>query len=80
MLITYLKETGELVPPILTSDTPLTLVDVLGEEKGNIYSLIYDYINIQDNMEVFNNTKKYYVDIEAKELKIRQVDEIKYLF
>ena len=80
MLITYLKETGELVPPILTSDTPLTLVDVLGEEKGNIYSLIYDYINIQDNMEVFNNTKKYYVDIETKELKIRQVDEIKYLF
>lgn len=79
MLITYLKQTGELVPPIMTSEVPLTLIDALGEEKGTIYSEIYDYINIKDNMDVFNNTNKYYVDINTKELKIKQYDDIKYL-
>ena len=79
MLITYLKQTGELVPPIITSEVPLTLTDVLGEEKGAIYSAIYDYINIQDNMDIFNNTKGYYVNISTKELKLRQEKEIKYL-
>lgn len=79
MLITYLKQTGELVPPIMTSEVPLTLIDALGEEKGIIYGEIYDYINIKDNMDVFNNTNKYYVDINTKELKIKQYDDIKYL-
>ena len=74
MLITYLKQTGELVPPIMTSEVPLTLIDALGEEKGIIYGEIYDYINIKDNMDVFNNTNKYYVDINTKELKIKQYD------
>lgn len=79
MLITYLKQTGELVPPIMTSEVPLTLIDALGEEKGIIYGEIYDYINIKDNMDVFNNTNKYYVDINTKKLKIKQYDDIKYL-
>ena len=83
MLITYLKENGEIVPPIVTSDTPLTLKDVLGEEKANIYSKIYDYINIVDNIDIFENFKKYYVDIETKELKLKPViaiiNEIQYL-
>lgn len=82
MFITYLKQTGELVPPIMTSDIPLTLEDVLGEEKGKIYSVIYDYINIIDIPEIFDNTNKFYVDIETKELRRKpEVDltSIKYL-
>lgn len=82
MFITYLKQTGELVPPIMTSDVPLTLEDVLGEEKGKIYSVIYDYINIIDMPEIFDNTNKFYVDIETKELRRKpEVDltSIKYL-
>jgi len=79
MLITYLKKTGELVPPIMTSKEPLTLVDALGEEKGKIYSEIYDYINIEDDMNIFNNTNQYYVDIDTKELKMKQYSKIKYL-
>ena len=83
MLITYLKETGELVAPIVTCDKPLTLSDIMGEEHGHIYSQIYDYINIQDNMEVFDNRKKYYVDIETKKLKLKPIavttSEIQYL-
>ena len=63
----------------MTSEVPLTLIDALGEEKGIIYGEIYDYINIKDNMDVFNNTNKYYVDINTKELKIKQYDDIKYL-
>ena len=82
MFISYLKQTGELVPPIMTSDIPLTLEDVLGEEKGKIYSVIYDYINIIDMPEIFDNTNKFYVDIETKELRRKpEVDltSIKYL-
>lgn len=82
MFITYLKQTGELVPPIMTSDIPLTLEDVLGEEKGKIYGVIYDYINIIDIPEIFDNTNKFYVDIETKELRRKpEVDltSIKYL-
>lgn len=83
MLITYLKDTGELVPPIATSDSPLTLEDVLGEDKAKIYSQIYDYINIVDNMDIFENFKKYYVDIETKKLKLKPIavttSEIQYL-
>ena len=82
MFITYLKQTGELVPPIMTSDIPLTLEDVLGDEKAKIYSVIYDYINIIDIPEIFDNTNKFYVDIETKELRRKpEVDmtSIKYL-
>lgn len=79
MLITYLKQTGELVPPIMTSEKPLTLIDALGEEKGQIYSAIYDYINIEDNMDIFDNTKQYYVDVETKQLKYKKHSKIKYL-
>lgn len=82
MFITYLKQTGELVPPIMTSDIPLTLEDVLGDEKAKIYGVIYDYINIVDIPEIFDNTNKFYVDIETKELRRKpEVDltSIKYL-
>ena len=82
MFITYLKQTGELVPPIMTSDIPLTLEDVLGKEKGKIYSVIYDYINIIDIPEIFDNTNKFYVDIETKELRRKpevDITSIKYL-
>lgn len=82
MFITYLKQTGELVPPIMTSDIPLTLEDVLGDEKAKIYSVIYDYINIIDIPEIFDNTNKFYVDIETKELRRKpevDITSIKYL-
>lgn len=79
MLVTYIKKTGELVAPIMTSKEPLTLIDALGEEKGQIYSEIYDYINIEDDMDIFNNTNQYYVDIETKELKIKKHKKVKYL-
>lgn len=82
MFITYLKQTGELVPPIMTSDIPLTLEDVLGEEKAKIYGAIYDYINVVDIPEIFDNVNKFYVDVETKELRRKpEIDltSIKYL-
>lgn len=81
MLITYLKENGRIVPPIVTSAEPLTLIDVMGEELGKIYSNIYDCINIVDNIDIFDNVDKYYIDIESKELKLRpqKLNEIRYL-
>jgi len=69
MFISYLKANGELVPPIMTCEKPLTLREVWGEEKASIYEQIYDYINIEDNLEVIHNFKNYYVDLETKELK-----------
>ena len=68
MVIPYLKKTGAIKTPIRTSEVPLTLVDILGEE-GEIYSEIYDVINIKDNLDILYNIQKYYVDIETKELK-----------
>lgn len=79
MLITYLKKTGELVSPIMTSEEPLTLADAIGEEKAEIYGLIYDVINIVDNVDIFNNFKNYYVDTKTKELKNKEVLSIQYL-
>ena len=83
MLITYLKENGRIVPPIVTSTEPLTLIDVMGEELGGIYSSIYDYINIVDNTDIFDNVDKYYIDIESKELRLKpqnyNIDKIRYL-
>lgn len=69
MFISFFKDTGEITPPIMTSKESLTLNDVLGEEKGDIYSKIYDYINIVDDLEIYNNIRNYYVDVETKELK-----------
>lgn len=68
MVIPYLKETGAIKTPILTSDVPLTLEDILGEES-KVYATIYDVINIKDNADIFHNIKNYYVDIETKELR-----------
>jgi len=80
MVIPYLKETGTIKTPVITSDTPLTLIDIIGEEEGKIYSAIYDVINIKDNMDIFYNIKDYYVDIVTKELKRKQdINNIKYL-
>lgn len=76
MLIAYLKETGELTAPIVTCDHPLTLSDVMGEKNGRIYGQIYGYINIEDNMEVFDNRNNYYVDLETKELKKKPTPEV----
>lgn len=69
MVIPYLKETGVIKTPVVTSDIPLTLEDIMGEEEGAIYSKIYDVINIKDNQNIFYNIMDYYVDIETKELK-----------
>ena len=69
MVIPYLKDTGEIKTPIRTSDIPLTLIDIMGEEEGRIYSKIYDVINIKDDLNILYNIQKYYVDIETKELK-----------
>lgn len=69
MVIPYLKETGAIKTPVVTSDTPLSLIDIMGEEEGKIYSAIYDVINIKDNPNIFYNIMDYYVDIETKELK-----------
>lgn len=80
MIIPYLKETGTIKTPIITSDIPLTLVDILGEEEGPIYSEIYDVINIKDNMDIFYNIRDYYVDIATKKLKKKKsINNIKYL-
>lgn len=76
MVIPYLKETGVIKTPVLTSDIPLTLEDILGEEEGAIYSKIYDVINIRDNSDIFYNIRDYYVDIETREL--RKKPEISY--
>lgn len=71
MVITYIKETGEIVSPIQTSDKALTIEDVFGE-KAVIMSKIYDVVNIVDNMNVFNMIFNYYVDVETKELKFKE--------
>lgn len=69
MVIPYLKETGTIKTPVMTSDVPLTLIDIIGEEEGTIYSEIYDVINIKDDLDILYNIRDYYVDIETKELK-----------
>ena len=80
MYITYLKKTGELVPPIMTSNEPLTIERVMGKEKADIYKEIYGYLNIIDNLDVIDHTKDYYVDIETKKLlKKSTSDSIQYL-
>lgn len=68
MVIPYLKETGAIKTPVLTSKVPLTLEDIMGEE-GKIYSTIYGVINIKDNLDIFHNIKDYYVDIDTQELR-----------
>ncbi len=75
MVITYIKETGEIVSPIQTSDKALTIEDVFGE-KAVIMSKIYDVVNIVDNMNVFNMIFNYYVDVETKELKLKENTKI----
>lgn len=83
MFIPYLKCNGTIKTPVVTSDKSLTLIDVMGEEEGEIYSQIYDYINIVDDREIFLNIMNYYVDIETKELKEKPkavtTSEIQYL-
>lgn len=79
MVITYLKETGAIKSPVLTSDVPLTLIDIMGEEEGKIYSAIYDVINIEDNQDIFHHIMDYYVDVETKQLRYKKRSKIKYL-
>lgn len=70
MVITYIKETGEIISPIQTSPEVLSMEDVFGE-KATIMSNIYDVVNIVDNMEVFNSIFNYCVDINTKEVKLK---------
>lgn len=70
MVITYIKETGEIVSPVQTSSKALTMEDVFGE-KTSIMSNIYDVVNIVDNMDVFNSIFNYCVDINTKEVKLK---------
>lgn len=83
MVIPYLKSNGTIKTPIRTSDKPLTLTDIMGEEEGLIYSEIYDVINIKDDLDILYNIQDYYVDVETKELKekpkIKKINEIQYL-
>ena len=44
--------------------------DVFGE-KTSIMSNIYDVVNIVDNMDVFNSIFNYCVDINTKEVKLK---------
>ena len=62
----------------MTCDRVVTLEDVYGEEKAKIYSKIYSYINIKDDMYVMNNIKNYYVDLETKELWLRAKVALQY--
>lgn len=71
MVITYFKDTGEITAPIMTSNKPLNLADIFSE-KAEIFSRIYDVINVVDNMALYNNIFNYYVDIETKELKLKE--------
>lgn len=76
-----MKDTGEITSPIMTFKTPLTLKDIF-KENAEIYSKIYDVINIVDNIEVYNNIYNYYVDINTKELKLKkefEKPEIKFM-
>ena len=75
MVITYIKETGEIVSPVQTSSKALTMEDVFGE-KTSIMSNIYDVVNIVDNMDVFNSIFNYCVDINTKEVKLKNVIKI----
>ncbi|WP_195952276.1 hypothetical protein [Clostridium saudiense] len=75
MVITYIKETGEIVSPIQTSEKALTMEDLF-EEKAVIMSKVYDVVNIVDNMNVFNMIFNYYVDVETKELKLKEETRI----
>lgn len=70
MVITYIKETGEIVSPIQTSSEVLTMEDIFGE-KASIMKNIYDVVNIVDNMDVFNNIFNYCVDVNTKEVKLK---------
>ena len=83
MIIPYLKKTGAIKTPIVTSEIPLTLIDVLGEEEGNIYSSIYGVINIKDDLDILYNINDYYVDTETKKKKkkpkVEESNKIQYL-
>lgn len=79
MVIPYLKETGVIKTPVVTSDISLTLEDIMGEEEGAIYSKIYDVINIKDDLDILYNIREYYVDVETKQLKYKKHSKIKYL-
>lgn len=70
MVITYIKETGEIVSPVQTSSKALTMEDVFGE-KAPIMSNVYDVVNIVDNMDIFNSIFNYCVDINTKEVKLK---------
>ena len=75
MYITYFKDTGEIIPPIMTCDRVVTMEEIYGEEKAKIYSKIYSYINIKDNEDIIHNYKKYYIDINTKELNVKPIKE-----
>lgn len=78
MVITYIKETGEIVSPIQTSEKALTMEDVFGE-KAEMMSKVYDVVNIVDNMEIFNSIFNYYVDVKTKEVRIKKITNIQKL-
>lgn len=62
MVITYIKKTGEIVAPVMTSPTALTLVEVIGKEKTEIFKDIYDVINIVDDRTLFDTIFNYKVE------------------
>lgn len=78
MVITYIRETGEIVSPIQTSEKALTMKDLFGE-KAEMMSKVYDVVNIVDNTDIFNSIFNYYVDVKTKEVRIKEVTNIQKL-
>lgn len=78
IFLTYIKETGEIVAPIIQSNNLQKFDDVFGE-NAHIYSKIYDSLNVTADKEeaLFKELlEKYKVDVEAKQLIRKEADEV----
>lgn len=74
IFVTFLRDTGEIVPPVIASDNEQNFDNVFGS-NAEIYKKIYDSTNIKTIMETASegeiiNTilKDYKIDIATKEL------------
>ena len=61
MFIPYIKETGEIVTPVIGSSEAQDFNTVFGK-NAEVYSQIYDSINLKDDPFVIMNIAQFKID------------------
>lgn len=76
MFVAYLKDTGELSTPIITCSREIYLQELYEGERLEKFLNKCKFLNIEDNYDIIARPRNYYVDLETKEIKLKDTTKL----